>query len=64
MGLHLEDGSVVYVDSGEAALQVDEKVLTLGSGDRVLVPRGTLHTMRNPGSGPLSWLAAFPPKAA
>lgn len=58
VGFLPEDGALLYVDSGVAELDVDGRILHLAAGEQAIVPRGSVHALRNPGDAPLTWLAA------
>lgn len=58
MGLYLEEDGLLFVETGSARLDVDERHLDLGEGDRVLVPAGSGYSILNQGRGPLSWIVA------
>lgn len=58
MGLELREDGLIYVDAGEAVLEVEETEFVLRAGDQKLVPRGAPHSIRNRGKSPLTWLSA------
>jgi mannose-6-phosphate isomerase-like protein (cupin superfamily) len=52
---------IVYVVEGQAELQVGRERLTAGPGALVLIPAGTRHHVRNPGTAPLFFLTVYAP---
>jgi mannose-6-phosphate isomerase-like protein (cupin superfamily) len=57
-GCLTESSGILYVDAGEAVLEIEGREMDLGAGDRVLLPAESIHTIRNGGAGPLAWLSA------
>jgi mannose-6-phosphate isomerase len=45
-----------FVLSGDAEVTLDGEVHALGPGQAIDIPRGAAHRMRNPGSGPLTFI--------
>jgi mannose-6-phosphate isomerase-like protein (cupin superfamily) len=63
-GTHYKDyvhdvDEIVWILRGDARVDVGEESVTLSSGDRVLVPKNTRHSLEVLGSQTLYWLAAF-----
>ena len=54
--LHRNDDEAWYVLEGTLCLRVGKRVVEAGAGSAVLVPRGTVHTYWNPGSGLVRYL--------
>lgn len=57
---HAEDESF-YVLEGEVGIQVGDEVVSGTAGAFVLIPRGTVHTFWNAGSGPAKLLVIVSP---
>jgi mannose-6-phosphate isomerase-like protein (cupin superfamily) len=53
-----------YVIEGDGLMRVGEDERTVGVGDAILIPPGTLHTLRNIGGGPLRILCCCAPAYA
>lgn len=56
---HDVDELVLLVD-GECQIEMNGKTVRLGSGDELLIPAGTRHTVRNCGDRPARWLHGYP----
>src|ERR1700692_371035 len=50
---HLERSEHWVIVSGEGEARIDEKVVNVGIGDTVFVPRGAVHRLANIGADPL-----------
>jgi mannose-6-phosphate isomerase-like protein (cupin superfamily) len=59
--LHPNTDEVFYVADGEATFQLGDREVQLGAGAFVFVPRGTAHTARVSGDGPLRGLILISP---
>ena len=58
---HPTTDEAFYVADGEASFQLGEETVLVPSGGFVFVPRGTVHTVSNAGSGPLRGLIIISP---
>jgi mannose-6-phosphate isomerase-like protein (cupin superfamily) len=56
--VHDVDELVLLLD-GELILEISGRVLRLDSGEEVLIPAGTRHTVRNIGQGNARWLYGY-----
>lgn len=56
---HDVDELVLLVD-GECQVEMNGKTVRLVSGDELLIPAGTRHTVRNCGDRPARWLHGYP----
>ncbi|HKW92906.1 MAG TPA: cupin domain-containing protein [Methylomirabilota bacterium] len=54
---------VVYVIEGEATMTIAGQAHHMNAGACALIPAGTLHHVRNPGSGPLFFFTVYAPPA-
>jgi uncharacterized cupin superfamily protein len=54
--LHRNDDEAWYVLEGVLRVQVGDKITEACAGSAVLVPRGTVHTYWNPGTGVARYL--------
>jgi mannose-6-phosphate isomerase-like protein (cupin superfamily) len=52
---------IVYVVEGEAIVRLAEAELKAGPGALVMIPAGTRHHVRNPGSTPLFFVTVYAP---
>ncbi len=52
----------LYVLAGELLLELDGRVHLLRQGDYALIPLGTWHTLANPSTEPVRWLAVNTPQ--
>jgi mannose-6-phosphate isomerase-like protein (cupin superfamily) len=52
---------IVYVIEGEAEVRLGDEPRTVGSGELVLIPAGTLHHVRSVGTVPLFFLTVYAP---
>ena len=59
--LHRNDDEAWYVLEGTLCVRVGKDVVEARAGSAVLVPRGTVHTYWNPGSGLLRYLLVMTP---
>jgi quercetin dioxygenase-like cupin family protein len=59
--VHPNTDEVFYVADGEATFQLGDRELELGAGAFVFVPRGTTHTVRVSGDGPVRGLIVISP---
>ncbi len=59
--LHRNDDEAWYVLEGTLCVRVGKDVVEARAGSAVLVPRGTVHTYWNPGSGLLRYLLLMTP---
>lgn len=55
---HDVDEMVVLLE-GESQIDMNGRAIRMVAGDELLIPAGTLHTVRNCGSGPARWLHGF-----
>ena len=58
---HRNDDEAWYVLEGTLCVRVGKDVVEARAGSAVLVPRGTVHTYWNPGSGLLRYLLVMTP---
>ena len=58
---HPTTDEAFYVAEGEALFQLGDEEILVPSGGFVFVPRGTVHTVSNPGSGTLRGLIIISP---
>ena len=56
--LHDVDELVLLLE-GLCQVEMAGRVVRLGSGDELLIPAGTRHTVRNCGEGPARWLHGY-----
>jgi mannose-6-phosphate isomerase-like protein (cupin superfamily) len=59
--LHPHTDEAFYVAAGEATFTLDGEELLAVAGDFVLVPRGTPHTVANPGDVPVLGIILISP---
>ena len=59
--VHPHTDEVFYVAEGAAIFQLGGRELELGAGAFVFVPRGTTHTVRVSGDGPVRGLIVISP---
>lgn len=60
---HIHHGAeeAFYILEGTMTVSTPEQTLEARPGSFVLVPRGTVHTLANPGATPLRWLTFISP---
>lgn len=58
---HLEAEEAFYVLEGELTVFAEDQVLAAPTGSFVLIPRGTVHAIANPGTVPVRWLTIISP---
>ena len=58
---HPTTDEAFYVAEGEASFQLEDEQILVPTGGFVFVPRGTVHTVSNAGSGPLRGLIIISP---
>jgi quercetin dioxygenase-like cupin family protein len=51
---------VLFYESGDAEVRVDDETFRVGAGDIVIVPAGAAHGTRNVGTGVVRLHAVFP----
>jgi mannose-6-phosphate isomerase-like protein (cupin superfamily) len=56
--LHDVDELVLLLE-GDCQIEMGGRTLRLHTGDELLIPAGTRHTVRNCGEGPARWLHGF-----
>lgn len=61
MHIHLDADEAVHVIDGVLECRINDDTFTAGAGGMVLVPRGTLHTVANPGPHPARFLVILQP---
>lgn len=59
--IHEDADEAIYVLEGTLEMRVGEQRLTGAAGAVMLVPRGTLHALANPGPGPARMLIILSP---
>lgn len=59
--IHEDADEAVYVVAGALTCQVGDRALAAGPGAVALVPRGTPHTLANPGPAPARFLVVLSP---
>jgi mannose-6-phosphate isomerase-like protein (cupin superfamily) len=59
--IHQAEEEAWYVVEGELTFRIGEHTIPAPAGSFILVPRGTLHTFGNTGSGPARYLQLFSP---
>jgi mannose-6-phosphate isomerase-like protein (cupin superfamily) len=59
--LHPNTDETFYVADGEATFTLGDREVSLTSGGFVFVPRGTAHTVRVSGDGPVRGLIVISP---
>lgn len=58
---HPTTDELFYVCEGELTFTLGDRDVVAGPGSCVFVPRGTVHTARNSGNGPMRGLLVFSP---
>ena len=58
---HRDAEELFYMLEGELIVKVGDEETSVGPGDLVVVPRGTVHAHRNLGDVPTRWLTLFSP---
>lgn len=56
--LHDVDELVLLLE-GQSLIELPGRSVKLNSGDELLIPAGTRHTVRNCGTGPARWLHGY-----
>jgi mannose-6-phosphate isomerase-like protein (cupin superfamily) len=59
--IHHREDEAFYVLEGELEFMVEGETIKAGAGSFLYVPRGTLHTYRNVGTGPARYLGMVTP---
>jgi mannose-6-phosphate isomerase-like protein (cupin superfamily) len=59
--IHRDAEEAFYVLSGRLAVQADGRRVDAEAGAFVLVPRGTVHAIANPGAAEVRWLTLISP---
>lgn len=59
--VHPTTDELFYVGEGELTFTLDGRDVVAGPGTAVFVPRGTVHTARNSGAGPMRGLLLLSP---
>ncbi len=59
--IHYREDEVLYVLEGELDFMVEGETVKARAGSFLYIPRGTLHTYRNVGSGPARYLGMVTP---
>jgi mannose-6-phosphate isomerase-like protein (cupin superfamily) len=59
--IHHREDEMLFVLEGTYAVLLGERELHIAAGSFVHIPRGTLHTYRNPGSDPARMLVTLTP---
>jgi quercetin dioxygenase-like cupin family protein len=59
--IHHREDEAIYVLEGELEFMVEGETIKAGAGSFLYVPRGTLHTYRNVGTGPARYLGMVTP---
>jgi len=60
--LHREDDEAWYVVDGRLGFQVGDEQREIGTGEALMVPRGTPHSYWNAQDEPTSYLLVMPPR--
>jgi mannose-6-phosphate isomerase-like protein (cupin superfamily) len=50
---------IVFLLEGDCQIEMADRTLRLHTGDELLIPAGTRHTVRNCGEGPARWLHGY-----
>jgi mannose-6-phosphate isomerase-like protein (cupin superfamily) len=60
---HIHHGAeeAFYILEGSMTVSTPERAVEAPAGSFVLIPRGTVHTLANPGAVPLRWLTFISP---
>jgi mannose-6-phosphate isomerase-like protein (cupin superfamily) len=60
---HIHRGAeeAFYILEGTMTVSTPERTMDAPTGSFVLIPRGTVHTLANPGATPLRWLTFISP---
>jgi mannose-6-phosphate isomerase-like protein (cupin superfamily) len=59
--LHREAEEAFFVLDGELTVFAEDATLAAPAGSFVLIPRGTVHAIANPGAVPVRWLTIISP---
>jgi mannose-6-phosphate isomerase-like protein (cupin superfamily) len=59
---HEDAAELFLVTEGELDVMIDGEWQTLRAGESACVPRGAVHTFRNPGDTDARWVTAFSPR--
>jgi mannose-6-phosphate isomerase-like protein (cupin superfamily) len=60
--LHREDDEAWYVVDGRLGFQVGDERREIGTGEALMVPRGTPHSYWNAQAAPTRYLLVMPPR--
>jgi len=60
---HKRSRQFLYVLDGTAAMEIDERIVTLKPRDEVEIPPGVLHRLRNESNQDLDFLVVSAPKS-
>jgi mannose-6-phosphate isomerase-like protein (cupin superfamily) len=61
--IHRDAEEAFYVLSGRLAVMAGDRRVTAEPGAFVLIPRGQVHSLANPGDEPVRWLTLISPAA-
>lgn len=58
---HLNNDELIFIHKGRGALTLDEKIVEVGTGDVVFIPRDTWHGLDNTGNEDLQMVFQYTP---
>ena len=58
---HLKTEEIYYILEGRGSMQVDKEIQTVGPGDAIAIPPGSLHQITNTGTTLLKFLCCCAP---
>jgi mannose-6-phosphate isomerase-like protein (cupin superfamily) len=58
---HLKTEEIYYILEGRGSMQVNEEIKSVGQGDAIAIPPGSLHKIANTGTNTLKFLCCCAP---